>query len=193
MSEKELNRQFEERVLRRKYIEAVGAACGEDVAHAYLTRAAKERVSAMVNAWRNAPIQGGVADIMLAGYAELHERLARIPSAWPVQTVHDSVVVECHRDDAAEVMEAVCESLESASLRFCPDVTPKADIDVRTTLADSDVVREYVADSATAAKVIADAQAGSAPGELVELEPVDDETPPTEVAEEPVQLQLGIA
>lgn len=191
MSEKELSRQFEERVLRRQYIEAVAATCGDDVAHAYLTRAAKERVSAMVNAWRNAPIQGGVADIMLASYAELHERLAAIESARPVQTVHDSVVVECDRDDAGTVMAAVSQSLESASLLFCPDVTPKADIDIRTTLADADVVHEFGIDEAS---VVADAQAGAAPGEVVQLDPVDDEDQAVaEVVEEPVQLQLGIA
>ena len=128
MNDKELERQFEERVLRRKYLEAVAATCGDDVAHAFLIRAAKERVSAMVNAWRNAPIQGGVADIMLASYADLHQRLALFPTARPVQTVHDSVVVECDRSDAADVMAAVCASLEQASLQFCPDVTPAPEI-----------------------------------------------------------------
>ena len=195
MSEKELNRQFEDRSLRRRYIEAVAAACGDDVAHAYLTRAAKERVSAMVNAWRNAPIQGGVADIMLVAYAELHERLQHIESAWPVQTVHDSVVVECNSDDATRVIAAVNESLVLASLRFCPDVAPKADIDVRTTLADADVVREYNAEPFTGADARPGqhGQAENDNDDAVQLEPVDDQEPAAEVPDEPVQLQLGIA
>lgn len=188
LSEADLSRQFEDRSLRRKYLDRIAATCGDEVAHGYLRRAAKERVSAMVNAWRNAPIQGGVADIMLAGYAELHEQLRAFPTAWPIQTVHDSVVIECDRADAVAVMQAVQISLESASLRFCPDVAPKADIDIRTTLADADVVQELgIIDTITAA------ESGTPDGQSVDLEPVDNEGLVTEPVEGPVQLQFGIA
>ncbi|MDH4278999.1 MAG: DNA polymerase, partial [Acidimicrobiia bacterium] len=136
-----LAREFDDRSLRRLYIEAIAAEMGEQVAHGLLDRAAKERVSAMVNAWRNAPIQGGVADIMLVAYAELHRRLGRYDRALPVQTVHDSVTVECWRDDAPAVAVDVTEALEVAARRFHPDVVPKADVDIRRSLAESDVVR----------------------------------------------------
>ena len=132
--------QFEDRSLRRRYIEEVRGAAGRDVAVKLLERAARERVSAMVNAWRNAPIQGGVADIMLAAYADLDSRLRNFPSARPVQTVHDSVVIECDRSDAIPLVHEVRQSLEQAMSQFCPDVVPKADVDVRTTLADADVL-----------------------------------------------------
>jgi DNA polymerase I-like protein with 3'-5' exonuclease and polymerase domains len=122
------------------YIETVAAELGSPIAHAYLGRAARERVSAMVNAWRNAPIQGGVADIMLAAYGDLHRRLASFPTARPVQTVHDSVVIECDRAEAPAVADEVKASLESAMRRFCPDVTPKADVDIRTSLSEADIV-----------------------------------------------------
>lgn len=182
LSDADLARQFEDRSLRRAYIEAVASECGDDAAHAYLTRAAKERVSAMVNAWRNAPIQGGVADIMLASYADLHQRLRALPGAVPVQTVHDSIVVECNRDNANAVAEAVRLSLESASLRFCPDVAPKADVDIRSSLADRDIIDDQ-ADSTLEASG------------LVQLEPVDDaeEANSDKDVVAPVQLQLGIA
>ncbi len=140
LSRRDLGRQFEDRSLRRRYIEAVAAEAGDEVAHAFLQRAARERVRAMVNAWRNAPIQGGVADIMLDAYARLHRSLWQLPSARPVQTVHDSVVVECARHEAPAVAQAVRRALEEASLRFCPDVRPAADVDIRTSLAESDVV-----------------------------------------------------
>ena len=140
LSEGELTRQFEDRTLRRRYIEAIRGEAGRDTAVELLTNAAKERISVMVNAWRNAPIQGGVADIMLAAYSDLHQRLRRYEGAVPVQTVHDSVVVECGRADAAQIVIEVRESLEQASLMFCPDVVPKADVDVRSTLADADVL-----------------------------------------------------
>ncbi len=136
----ELTKAFEERDLRRRYVEAVAAQLGTPVANGFLRKAARSRVSAMVNAWRNAPIQGGVADIMLAAYADLHGRLRRYPGAVPVQTVHDSVVIECARADAPMLVEEVRDALELASLRFCPDVVPRADVDIRRSLADADVI-----------------------------------------------------
>lgn len=139
-SDTRLERTFEDRRLRRLYVEAIAAELGEAAARAGLARAARERVQVMVNAWRNAPIQGGVADIMLAAYADLHRRLGNHPSARPVQTVHDSVVVECDLEEAALVQIHVREALEQASLRFCPDVTPRADVDIRRSLADYDVL-----------------------------------------------------
>lgn len=193
MSEAELARQFEDRSLRRLYLEAVAAHCGDEVANGYLNRAARERVSAMVNAWRNAPIQGGVADIMLVSYAMLHERLSHRPTAWPVQTVHDSVVVECDRDEAEVVMIEVAQSLEEASLVFCPDVTPKADVDIRTTLADSDVVKLY--EPNPSADVLDRAEGGVVLGEppaSMELAEPDLDAELAQNTPEPVQLQLGL-
>lgn len=140
IAEQELGRIFEDRALRRHYIDLVIAEAGEEIAHALLNRAAKERVQATVNAWRNAPIQGGVADIMLDAYARIHQGLWQYPSARPVQTVHDSVVVECDTETARSVADLVKRSLEDASRRFCPDVAPRADVDIRRSLADSDIV-----------------------------------------------------
>ena len=133
-----VDRAFEDRPLRLAFVEALAAAVGKQAADGHLQRAARERVSAMVNAWRNAPIQGSVADIMLVAYADLEHRLRRFDSARPVQTVHDSIVVECDRADAPAVATELRAALEQASLRFCPDVTPRADVDIRPTLADAD-------------------------------------------------------
>lgn len=140
VSEAELTRVFEERALRRLYIEAIRGEVGRDSAISLLRAATRDRISAMVNAWRNAPIQGGVADVMLAAYADLHQRLRDYPTAAPVQTVHDSVVIECAKDEAAEVAIQVRAALEQASLKYCPDVVPKADVDIRISLADADVL-----------------------------------------------------
>lgn len=139
-AEPQIERAFEERGLRRLYVESLIDTLGAPVAHDLLARAAKERVSSMVNAWRNAPIQGGVADIMLTAYADLHLRLRRFPTARPVQTVHDSVVVECDLADAEAVAAEVRSALEGASRRFCPDVAPRADVDIRRSLAEADLI-----------------------------------------------------
>ncbi len=152
--ENEIAKHFEERPLRLRYVEMIVDDLGADAAETRLRRAARERVSVMVNAWRNAPIQGGVADIMLASYGDLDQRLADHLSAVPVQTVHDSVVVECDLAEADAVAEAVRLSLEEASLRFCPDVAPKADVDIRRSLADADVIRVHVPGSVVSSPVV---------------------------------------
>ena len=136
----DIKRNFEDRSLRVHYVDALVDQAGEDATFALLGRSARERVSAMVNAWRNAPIQGGVADIMLIAYADLHHRLAAHPSARPVQTVHDSVVIECDRHEASQVANEVRLALEQASLQLCPNIAPQVDIDVRASLAESDVL-----------------------------------------------------
>ena len=137
-----LERHFEDRSLRRIYVETIASELGESDAHTCLARSARERVSVMVNAWRNAPIQGGVADIMLAAYADLNTRLRHFTTARPVQTVHDSVVIECDRTEADQVAAAVRESLEAASRRFCPDVAPRADVDIRSSLSETSVISD---------------------------------------------------
>ena len=161
--ENELAKLFEDRSWRLRYVEMIVDDLGADVAETRLRRAARERVSVMVNAWRNAPIQGGVADIMLASYGDLDQRLASHPSAVPVQTVHDSVVVECDLADADAVAESVRLSLEEASLRFCPDVAPKADVDIRRSLADADVIRVHVPDQVSQARAPAPELSGEMP------------------------------
>jgi DNA polymerase I-like protein with 3'-5' exonuclease and polymerase domains len=134
----DIERAFEDRALRRRFVERMVRVAGEATAFAMLNRAARERVGALVNAWRNAPVQGAVADIMLDAFADLDRRLRAHPGAVPVQTVHDSVVIECDAADAPAVAEAVRAALEEAMARHCPDVAPRADVDIRTTLADAD-------------------------------------------------------
>jgi len=140
LEEAEMARAFDERPLRLAFIESLRDGIGADATYRWLQLAAKERISNMVNAWRNAPIQGGVADIMLAAYADLHERLGSFPDSRPVQTVHDSVVIECDRGSARGVAHEVRAALDGAMTRFCPDVTPKSDVDIRASLADSDII-----------------------------------------------------
>jgi hypothetical protein len=130
-----LDKVFDDRPLRRAVLEAVWQEQGEAVALDVLRRAARQSVRVMANAHRNAPIQGGVADAMLAAYAELWERLAGDVELAPVLTVHDSLVVECPEGRADEVGAMVVASLEAGFARVCPDVPLAVDVDTRTSLA----------------------------------------------------------
>ncbi len=131
---------LEHRYLRRAVVDEVGIAMGCTKQHYLLQRALHTRVGQMANAYRNAPIQGGVADVMLEAYGRLSAILANYPSASAVQTVHDSVVIECDRADARAIAVRVKSALEAAMSRWCPDVPAVADTDIRTSLSETSIL-----------------------------------------------------
>jgi DNA polymerase I-like protein with 3'-5' exonuclease and polymerase domains len=69
------------------------------------------------------------------------------PSATPILSVHDSLVVECEADDAVRVARLIHEAVISAMGRFCSSVVAKVDVDIRRSLADEDVIAEYDPDA----------------------------------------------
>lgn len=139
LTEQEIAKLLEDRALRRAVIDEVAESMGPAAISSLLDTALRERIARMANAYRNAPVQGGVADVMLDAYGLLHERLTQFADTHGVQTVHDSVVVECPRAIAKDVAVVVKATLEEAMVRWCPDVAALADTDVRVSLSDADV------------------------------------------------------
>ncbi len=133
---------LEQRHLRRAVVDEVGAAMGADDQQFLLQRALHTRVGQMANAYRNAPVQGGVADVMLDAYGRLARVLERFRSAAAVQTVHDSVVIECDESDARALAVEVKQALEDAMSRWCPDVPTRADTDLRTSLSETSIIEQ---------------------------------------------------
>ena len=140
LSTADITKALEDRQLRRAIVEEVQQTMGSEALELLLDKSLNTRISQMANAYRNAPIQGGVADIMLEAYGLLNGRLSRFSEAVGVQTVHDSVVVECRRDEAIEVASLVKATMEEAMRLWCPDIPAQADTDIRTSLSDDDVV-----------------------------------------------------
>lgn len=105
-----------------------------------LPAAFRDQVRSMGNMFRNHPIQSLVADIGLQYYMDLRKRLRRFDEAFPVQAVHDSIVIECDLADAREVCDEVRSAMEAALAFWCPDVPSVADADVRMSLDDADVL-----------------------------------------------------
>lgn len=138
----ELAKAFEDRALRQEFVEHVIARMGVDAGQILAQKAVSDRISAMGNAYRNAPIQGGVADIVLDAYGMLWDRLGGDESVWPVQTVHDSITLECDEADAERVAVILKACLEDAMTKVCPNVPAKADADIRTSLDDGSVITE---------------------------------------------------
>ena len=140
LSSAEITKILEDRKIRRAVIEQVEQTMGQEARTLLLNRSLESRISQMANAYRNAPIQGGVADIMLEAYGLLHSRLGQFDHAFGVQTVHDSVVVECNKKDARAVASTVKKTLEEAMQIWCPDIPALADTDIRSSLSDNDVI-----------------------------------------------------
>ena len=137
-----VDKVLEQRHVRRAVVDEVGVSMGEADQRFLLQRALHTRVGQMANAYRNAPIQGGVADVMLDAYGRLGEILAKYPNAVAVQTVHDSVVIECDEHDAAAIASDVKASLEAAMSRWCLDVPTVADTDIRSSLSETSILEQ---------------------------------------------------
>lgn len=129
------NRHLRYELLKRVGERATGRLHGE-----VLPAAFRDQVRSMGNMFRNHPIQSLVADIGLQYYMELRDVLGRFEHAFPVQAVHDSIVIECDLADAREVCDEVRSAMERALAFWCPDVPAVADADVRVSLDDADVI-----------------------------------------------------
>lgn len=107
-----------------------------------LRDAAASQINRMANAYRNAPIQGSVADAVLHAFAELFDLFDDYPTVMPVTTVHDSIVVECDKEQALEVAQAMKQRMEEALAYYVPDVKVVSDIEIMSSLDSSDILTD---------------------------------------------------
>lgn len=141
-----LAKRFENRALRMAFVEFVlnnvdraiaelgGSWQGRDAATRLCYMALEKEVSMLANAVRNAPIQGGVADAVLHAFGELHTHLREVDGAKPVQSVHDSIVIECRAADALRVGDILRETMLSGMNRYFPSVEAAVDIEIAMSL-----------------------------------------------------------
>lgn len=107
----------------------------------FLQRAAMAQcVRRLSNAYRNAPIQGTVADAAMLAFTRLNDLLDKYPTAYPVTTVHDSIAIEVDLEDAAEIAPMMKSVMESSLERYVPDVPIVVDLDVLRSLSEDDTV-----------------------------------------------------
>lgn len=131
---KAITKLFGNRQLRLEFLSHVIAAMPEE-ASKLMYSAMADCVRGAANEFRNAPIQGSVADAVERCFAPLNARLRReFPTAHVIQSVHDSVVLECDLGDAEAVSRLLKEEMEAALAFYCPDVKVKADVDIQATL-----------------------------------------------------------
>ena len=127
--------------LKLEFIRGAVKRFGWPAMDSVLKRAASDCVRACRTAFRNAPIQGAVSDVMLHAFATLTSSLP--DGVLPILSVHDSLVLECDEADAKQVAQMVHDALMDAMAVYCPGCPAKVDTDVRRSLADADVIFEY--------------------------------------------------
>ncbi len=126
--------------LKAELVRRAMSEMGPEAATWLLRESLNDQVRSLANAYRNAPIQGLVADIVLEAFGEMWSRLGSFEDALPIQSVHDSVAIECFLDEAPEVALMVKSALEDAMTKWCPGVRAIADADIRLSMKDADVV-----------------------------------------------------
>lgn len=133
-----LKKVFENKDVKQAFLAHIFRSLGP-AADQLCYAALSDCIGGLGNAYRNAPIQGGVADAVLMAYSLLNERLAKFTNVVPVQSVHDSIVLEVNVEEALEVAKVLKETMEEGLKHFCPDVPAKSDVDVAASLdADKD-------------------------------------------------------
>jgi DNA polymerase I-like protein with 3'-5' exonuclease and polymerase domains len=146
LSRAQLVKRFENRSFRMTFVEHVlgrvnqviaeagGSWEGRDAATRLCYMALEREVLMLANAKKNAPVQGGVADAVMDAFGTLERTLRTVPGARPVQTVHDSIVIECAARDAIEVGRILIEALGDGMRRFFPNVEAAVDIEYGASL-----------------------------------------------------------
>jgi DNA polymerase-1 len=89
----------------------------------------RQAVSGIQRMGKNIPIQGTASDIFKRALRLVHEAL-RGTSAQMVNVVHDEVVVECDKDEAADIALRVERSLCAAGAEFLSQVPVKVEAEI---------------------------------------------------------------
>jgi DNA polymerase-1 len=128
-----LKKRFEDKALKLSFVRYVIDKMPSG-AEFLMNKALEDCIKQKSNEFRNHPIQGGVGDVVLDAFALLDQRLGAIDGAIGVQSVHDSIVVECDIADAPQVAQVVKAAMLEAMEAFCPDLPIKVDVDVQRSL-----------------------------------------------------------
>lgn len=107
----------------------------------FLERAAMTKcIQRLANAYRNAPIQGTVADGAMLAFSRLDELLDEYPTAYPITTVHDSIAIEVDKEDAEELAKKMHQTMVDSLARYVPDIPIVVDLDILSSLSEDDIV-----------------------------------------------------
>lgn len=140
LESRELEKLFEDQEMRNDFVLYALSVLPAGQMEKVWRQAMADRIRAMGNQYRNHPIQGGVADAVMLAFGDIYRDLRKhFPTAVGIQSVHDSIVVECDVEDAIAVRDMVVKRMQDALASFCPTVPCVADGDVQLSLDDSTI------------------------------------------------------
>lgn len=134
---KSVERSFSDKVWKRAFCRWLWETWPR-AAEGLNARALEEVFLRQTNAYRNHPVQGGGAEVMLRAVGTLWPALLeKYPGqAWLVQTVHDSLVLEAELSVAKEVAElAHSHMVEAFASLFGTEVPIQVDMEIAPSLA----------------------------------------------------------
>jgi DNA polymerase I-like protein with 3'-5' exonuclease and polymerase domains len=122
------------------FIRFVMQEMGPESAQYLLNKSLGDQIRKSIGAFRNHPIQGAVATIAEAAFAELMKLCEEYPDLVWVQTVHDSIVGMCDEHHAVEVCRKQKLIMEQVMASLVPGIPAKADAEVGRSLDDADLI-----------------------------------------------------
>lgn len=122
------------------FVRSVMEQMGPEAAQFLLQKALADQIRKQIGAFRNHPIQGAVATIAEAAFAELMKLCEEYPDLVWVQTVHDSIVGMCDEHHAVEICTKQKHIMERVMAELVPGIPAKADAEVSRSCDDSDII-----------------------------------------------------
>jgi DNA polymerase I-like protein with 3'-5' exonuclease and polymerase domains len=126
--------------LMLSFVRHILTSMGPEAGRYLLTRALADQIRKSIGAFRNHPIQGAVATIAEAAFAELIKLCDEYPDLVWVQTVHDSIVGMCDEHHAVEICIKQKRIMEQVMADLVPGIPAKADAEVSRSCDDSDII-----------------------------------------------------
>lgn len=122
------------------FVRHILTGMGPEAGRYLLTRALGDQIRKSIGAFRNHPIQGAVATIAEAAFAELMKLCVEYPDLVWVQTVHDSIVGMCDEHHAVEICIKQKRIMEQVMADLVPGIPAKADAEVSRSCDDADII-----------------------------------------------------
>lgn len=122
------------------FVRCVMNEMGSEAAGYLLDRSLADQIRKQIGAFRNHPIQGAVATIAEAAFAELMKLCVEYPDLVWVQTVHDSIVGMCDEHHAVEICTKQKHIMEKVMAELVPGIPAKADAEVSRSCDDGDII-----------------------------------------------------